>query len=121
MEGHERMREIKERFGDLIDEETANALARYSPNLEEFTKISEIVPGKVNIRGKVSGIGDPDIGREIYLSDETGRVRIIVWDKEVYKKAEIGMTVEIYNAYAKEGKKGMEVHVNRYSIVKFLE
>ncbi len=121
MEGEERMREIRERFGDLIDEETANALAKYSQDLTEFTKISKIVPGKVNIRGKVSGIGDPDIGREIYLSDETGRVRIIVWDKEIYRRAEIGMTVEIYNAYAKEGKKGMEVHVNKYSIVKFLE
>jgi len=121
MERDERMKEIKEIFGDLIDEETANALARYSQNSQEFTKISEIVPGKVNIRGKVSGIGEPEIGKEIYLSDETGRVRIIVWNKEIYKKAEIGMTVEIYNGYAKEGKKGMEVHVNRYSIVKFLE
>jgi len=116
-----RLGEIKERFGDLIDEETALELANYSPNDLEFTKISEIVPGKVNIRGRVSGIGDPEFANELYLSDETGRVRVLVWDKEIYRRAEIGAKLEIYNGYAKEGKRGIEVHVNRYSIVRFLE
>lgn len=117
----DRLEEIKERFGELIDEETAKELANYSPNSQEFTKISEITPGRINIKGRVSGIGDPEFANEIYLSDESGRIRVILWDKEIYYKVEIGMKVEIYNGYAKEGKKGMEVHVNKYSIVKFSE
>ncbi|MDK2795752.1 MAG: hypothetical protein PWQ58_951 [Archaeoglobaceae archaeon] len=117
----DRLEEIRERFGDLLDEETAKALANYSPNSQEFTRISEIVPGRVNIRGRVSGIGSPEFANEIYISDESGRVRVLVWDKEIYRRAEIGMLVEIYNGYAKEGRKGIEVHVNKYSIIKFFE
>lgn len=117
----DRLKEIKERFGDLIDDKTAEELAKYSPNAQEFTKISEITPGRVNIKGRVSGIGDPELANEIFISDESGRVRVVVWDKDIYFKAEIGAKVEIYNGYAKEGKKGIEVHVNKYSIVKFLE
>ncbi|MEM4509234.1 MAG: OB-fold nucleic acid binding domain-containing protein, partial [Archaeoglobaceae archaeon] len=82
---------------------------------------AEITPGRVNIKGRVSGIGDPELANELYVSDDSGRVRVMVWDKEIYYKAEIGMKIEIYNGYAKEGKKGIEVHVNKYSIVKFLE
>ncbi|MCS7144579.1 MAG: OB-fold nucleic acid binding domain-containing protein [Archaeoglobaceae archaeon] len=121
MDKFNRLKEIKDRFGDLIDEKTAEELANYSPNSQEFVKISEILPGKVNVRGRVSGIGDPDLANEIYLSDESGRVRVLIWDKEIYYKAEIGMRMEIYNGYAKEGKNGIEIHVNKYSIVKFLE
>lgn len=121
MDRPKKLEEIKERFGDLIDDKTAEELADYSPDSEKFVKISEIVPGKVNIRGKVSGIGDPEIANEIYLSDETGRVRVILWNKEIYWKAEIGMELEIYNCYAKKGSKGVEIHVNKYSSVRFLE
>jgi hypothetical protein len=117
----QRLEEIRERFGDLLDEETAKELADYSPENQEFTKISEITPGRVNVRGRISGIGDPEIANEIYISDESGRIRVVVWDKEIYRKAEVGLLVEIYNGYAKEGKRGIEVHVNRYSVVKFLE
>lgn len=117
----DKLKEILDRFGDLLDQKTAEELAKYSPDSQQFTKISEITPGKVNIRGRVSGIGDPEFANEIYLSDESGRVRVIVWDKEIYYKAEIGMVIEIYNGFAKEGKKGIEVHVNKYSIVKFSE
>ncbi|MEM0214651.1 MAG: OB-fold nucleic acid binding domain-containing protein [Archaeoglobaceae archaeon] len=117
----DRLKEIRERFGELLDDETAEELAKYSPNGQEFTKIAEITPGRVNIKGRVSGIGDPELANELYVSDDSGRVRVMVWDKEIYYKAEIGMKIEIYNGYAKEGKKGIEVHVNKYSIVKFLE
>ncbi|MCX8172612.1 MAG: OB-fold nucleic acid binding domain-containing protein [Archaeoglobaceae archaeon] len=117
----DRLKEIKERFGELIDEKTAEELASYSPEREKFTKISEIVPGKVNIRGRVSGIGDPERANEIYISDKTGRVRVVLWRKEIYYRAEIGQEIEIYNGYAKEGERGIEVHVNKYSMVKFLE
>ncbi|MDI9610959.1 MAG: SOSS complex subunit B family protein [Archaeoglobales archaeon] len=117
----DRLKEIKERFGELLDDKTTEELSKYSPNAQEFTKVAEITPGRVNIKGRVSGIGDPELANELYVSDDSGRVRVMVWDKEIYYKAEIGMEVEIYNGYAKEGKKGIEVHVNKFSIVKFLE
>ncbi|MFN3384734.1 MAG: OB-fold nucleic acid binding domain-containing protein [Archaeoglobaceae archaeon] len=113
-----RMEEIKERFGDLLDEETMEMLANYEVVL--FTKIADIKPGRVNIRGKVSGIGDPETAREIYLSDETGRIKVFV-SRDVYFQADIGKEIEIYNGFAKEGKNGVEVHANKFSIVRFLE
>lgn len=114
----DRREEIKERFGDLLDEETMEMLVRYE--VTSFTKIAEIKPGRVNIRGKVSGIGDPESAREIYVSDETGRIRVLV-SREVYFEADIGREIEIYNGFAKEGKNGIEVHVNKFSMVRFLE
>ncbi|MEM0022323.1 MAG: OB-fold nucleic acid binding domain-containing protein [Archaeoglobaceae archaeon] len=114
----DRREEIRERFGDLLDEETMEMLANYE--VVSFTKIAEIKPGRVNVRGRISGIGDPEIAREIYISDETGRIRVLV-SKEVYFQADIGKGIEIYNGFAKEGKKGIEVHANKFSIVRFLE
>lgn len=114
----DRLEEIKERFGDLLDDETMEMLARYE--VTSFTKIAEVKPGRVNIRGRISGIGDPDVAREIYVSDETGRIRVIV-SGEVYLQADVGKEIEIYNGFAKEGKKGIEVHANRFSIIRFLE
>ncbi len=114
----DRMEEIKERFGDLLDEETMEMLANYEVVL--FTKIADIKPGRVNVRGRVSGIGDPENAREIYLSDETGRIKVFV-SRDVYFQADIGKEIEIYNGFAKEGKKGIEVYANKFSIVRFLE
>jgi replication factor A1 len=96
----------------------------------DFEKTSSIVPDtRVNLRGRVSGIGEfktTDRFRvaEIYLSDETGRVRILLWDKNVdaYMKADIGDYIEILNGYAKVGRDGeVEVHVGRNSSVRFGE
>ncbi|MCS7143671.1 MAG: OB-fold nucleic acid binding domain-containing protein [Archaeoglobaceae archaeon] len=114
----DRREEILDRFGDLLDEETIELLVKHEK--VNFEKISEIDQGRVNIRGKVSGLGDPERASEIYISDETGRIRVIV-SREIYYKADIGKDVEIYNGFAREGKRGLEIHVNRFSIVRFLE
>lgn len=109
--------EITERFGDLLDEDTLEMLLKHE---DVFVKIAEIRAGRVNIRGFVTGIGDPELANEIHVSDETGRIRVLV-SREIYLKAEIGKEIEIYNGFAKQGKKGLEVHANRFSIVRFLE
>lgn len=117
----DRRKEIMDRFGDLLDENTIEELASYSNSGIKFTKISEIGPGRVNIKGRISGIGSPETANEIFVSDETGRIRVLLWDREIYYKAEIGMNIEIYNGFVKEGKKGLEVHANRFSIVRLFE
>lgn len=114
----DRKEEIKERFGDLIDEETLEMLANYE--VLRFSKIAEIKPGRVNVRGRISGIGDPETANEIYVSDETGRVRVVV-SRDIYFQADIGKEIEIYNGFAREGKKGIEIYVNRFSIARFFE
>ncbi len=95
-----------------------------------FDKISSIIPGsKVNIKGKISGIGELKEFKdfklaEIYVSDESGRVKVVLWNEKinVYKKADIGSEVEIYNGYAKIGKNGeLEVHIGKNSNVRFSE
>lgn len=117
----DRKKEIIERFGDLLDEKTIEELSTYSNSGIKFIKIGEISPGRVNIKGRVSGIGSPETANEIFVSDDTGRIRVLLWDREIYYKAEIGMNIEIYNGFAKEGKKGLEVHANRFSIVRLFE
>ncbi|RLI74975.1 hypothetical protein DRO97_04535 [Archaeoglobales archaeon] len=96
----------------------------------EFKNISSIVHGIVNIKGRVSGFGeirkidskDVEIA-EIYVSDESGRIRVLLWgDKvEIYKNLDIGDFVEIRNGYVKVGKDGdMEIHCGWKSILKKL-
>ena len=96
----------------------------------EFTPVSRIVPLQhVHLRGRISGIGDirrvktrkgeSDVA-EIFLSDETGRVRVLLWDdnSDMYRKVDIGDCVEIFNAYPKIGWDGeLEVHCGWNTII----
>lgn len=114
----DRIDEIRERFGDLLDDETVKILANYET--VRFVKIAEIKPGRVNIRGRISGIGSPETANEVYVSDETGRVKVVV-SRDIYFQADIGKEIEIYSGFAKQRKRGIEVYANRFSIVRFLE
>ncbi len=85
----------------------------------EFTKIEELRPGVVNVRGRVSGIGDPEKADEIFLSDETGRAKVVLEShSELYFKVDIGDEIEVLNGVVEEGKNGLEVHVKRNSRVR---
>ena len=97
------------------------------PNV--FTPISKIIPlRKVNVRGRVSGFGELKVVRgkdmaEIFLSDETGRVRVLLWcdNAKLYGELDIGDSVEIYNAYPKIGWDGeLELHCGWSSILQKL-
>ncbi|MDK2892470.1 OB-fold nucleic acid binding domain-containing protein [Methanohalophilus sp.] len=83
---------------------------------EDFTPISDIIPGEsYSVKGFVSGIGevrefsrkDGSIGRvsNVYISDETGRIRVTLWDDmaEIVEKVDIDTEMEIIDAYAKTG------------------
>ncbi len=90
-----------------------------------FTEIAKLIPGdRVCISGRVSGIGDPDRANEIYVSDESGRVRVILWDdkKGIFYKVDLGDCIELLNALVKIGKDGeIEVHIGRNSKVRLGE
>ena len=83
---------------------------------EDFTSISDIVPGEsYSISGLVSGLGeirefDRDDGTvnmvsNIYVSDDTGRIRIALWGDHalLVDQLDIDMPVEIIDAFSKSG------------------
>jgi replication factor A1 len=83
---------------------------------EEFTPISDIIPGEnYSVRGFISGIGEVrefprkegEVGivSNIYISDETGRIRVTLWDDmaEIAENVDIDTEMEIMDAYAKTG------------------
>jgi replication factor A1 len=92
----------------------------------EFTPVSELIPLKnSNLKGRVSGFGEIRSYKkrtlaEIYLSDESGRVKLILWDDNIsiYRKADIGDVIEVYGGYPKIGWNGEpEVHCGWNCIV----
>ncbi|WP_407355228.1 OB-fold nucleic acid binding domain-containing protein [Methanolobus sp. WCC5] len=83
---------------------------------EDFTPISDIIPGEsYSIAGQVSGLGEiREFNRDdgtvnmvsnIYVSDDTGRIRIALWGDHalLVDQLDIDMSVEIIDAYAKSG------------------
>ncbi|MBC7085076.1 MAG: replication factor A [Methanomethylovorans sp.] len=83
---------------------------------ENFTPISDIVPGEsYSIQGYISGLGEirefrRDDGTinmvsNIYVSDDTGRIRIALWadHASLVDELDIGTPVQIIDAYARSG------------------
>jgi replication factor A1 len=83
---------------------------------ENFTPISDIIPGEsYSIKGSVSGIGDRrdftrDDGTEnsvsnIYVSDDTGRIRIALWGEHagLIDEVDIDTEIEVIDAFSKSG------------------
>ena len=83
---------------------------------ENFTPISDIVPGEsYSITGQVSGLGEiREFNRDdgsvnmvsnIYVSDDTGRIRVALWGDHalLVDQLDIDMSLEIIDAYSKSG------------------
>lgn len=84
-----------------------------------FTPVTSLTSLQVtNLKGRVSGLGKIKQHKkrelaEIYISDDSGRVKLVLWDDNVstYSEADIGDFIEVYNGYPKIGWNGeMEVH-----------
>lgn len=100
---------------------------------EEFTPISDIVPDEnYSIRGRVSGIGeirefskkDGSVGMvsSIYISDDTGRIRVTLWNEmaEMAENVDIDTEIEVIDAYAKTGfNNEVELNTSRRSRLVF--
>ncbi len=85
----------------------------------EFTPVTSLTSFQVaNLKGRVSGLGKLKQHKnrelaEIYISDESGRVKLVLWDDNVsiYREADIGDSIEVYNGYSKlDWNEEMEVH-----------
>jgi len=76
-----------------------------------FTPIEKVLPlTYLNVKGRISGIEEIRRIRgkqmaELYISDETGRIRLSLWDENVefFKKADIGDYVKIFNGHSRIG------------------
>jgi len=92
----------------------------------EFDRISDLTARKVvNLKGFVTGIGRIKFfskrgkeGRvsEIHISDDSGRVRVVLWDDqvEILRRVDIGSEVIILDGFTKMGYDGtIEVHAGR--------
>ncbi|WP_440953071.1 OB-fold nucleic acid binding domain-containing protein [Methanococcoides sp. FTZ1] len=83
---------------------------------ENFTPIADIIPGEsYSIEGEVSGLGelrefDRDDGTtnmvsNIYVSDDTGRIRIALWGDHalLVDELDIDTHIQVIDAYSKSG------------------
>jgi len=83
---------------------------------ENFTAIADIVPGEsYSIQGSVSGLGEiREFNRDdgtvnmvsnIYVSDDTGRIRVALWADHalLVDELDIDTPIQIIDAYAKSG------------------
>lgn len=83
---------------------------------EDFTSIADIIPGEsYSISGQVSGLGEikeferddgtVNMVSNIYVSDDTGRIRIALWGDHALltDQLDIDTTVEIVDAFSKSG------------------
>jgi len=83
---------------------------------ETFTPIADIVPGEsYSIQGAVSGLGElKEFSRDdgtlnmvsnIYISDDTGRIRVALWAEHapLVEELDIDTPIQIIDAYSKSG------------------
>lgn len=97
-------------------------------------KITEIRKGMegINVVGKVisvSGIRtfhrrDGSIGKigSVVIGDETGKIRVILWDGKADFDFRVGDTIEILNAYARENLYGLvEIQIGSRGVIRKTE
>ncbi|MDW7731833.1 MAG: OB-fold nucleic acid binding domain-containing protein [Methanolobus sp.] len=83
---------------------------------ENFTPISDIIPGEsYSIKGSVSGLGElreftrddgtVNMVSNVYVSDDTGRIRIALWGDHalLVDELDIDTQVEIIDAFSRSG------------------
>ncbi|QLC49000.1 replication factor A [Methanolobus zinderi] len=83
---------------------------------ENFTPISDIIPGEpYSVKGSVSGLGElREFSRDdgtvnmvsnIYVSDDTGRIRVALWGDHalLVDELDIDTEIEIIDAFSKSG------------------
>ena len=117
-----------EQMGGLADEETAAMLIAHDLTEGEVETIADIEPGMEEVKfvGKVVSVGDVrTFEREgededgmvlnVEVADETGRVRVALWDEQAAGAAETlerGQVLRI-GGRPKEGYNGLEVSASR--------
>ena len=126
-EVQEKLEDKMEEFSGLVSEEGASHLVAKEHGVQiaaeenEDLKIDNIVPDmrKVHVKAKVLNISDVNTferddeeedGRvqNLVLGDETGTIRVTLWDEqtEIADKIEEGVGIEIAGAYTVEDNQG---------------
>jgi len=109
--------------GEFVVSSISEASCSFKPDFTSITSLRSLQPA--NIKGRVSGIGEVRrvknrLLAEMYISDESGRIRVLLWDDNVsaYRKADIADVVEIFNCFPKIGWDGeLEVHCGKRCVV----
>jgi replication factor A1 len=117
-----------EQMGGLADEETAAMLIAHELRDEEVEGVADVEPGMEDVKflAKVMSVGElrtferdgeDDEGRvvNVEVADETGRVRISLWDDmaaDAVESLEVGQVLRVAGR-PKEGYNGVEVSVDK--------
>jgi replication factor A1 len=129
--GFEKLKGIK--FGDYVRLKFHSSdiveleISEKKFDTDIFTPISnlkDLESGRVSLKGRITGIGmlrkivreDREIRyAEIHVSDNSGRVRVLLWDENtsLFRYVDVGKTILILNARFKDG----EVHCGNETIV----
>ncbi|MDS0296281.1 single-stranded DNA binding protein [Halogeometricum luteum] len=117
-----------EQMGGLADEETAAMLIAHELRDEEVEGVADIEPGMDDVKflAKVMSIGElrtferdgeDEDGRvvNVEVADETGRIRISLWDQmaeQALENLEVGQVLRVAGR-PKDGYNGVEVSVDK--------
>ncbi|RQD84496.1 replication factor A [Methanosalsum natronophilum] len=102
---------------------------------ENFNLIETITPNQAcSIKGQISGLDDikeftrkdgtEDLVANIYVSDRSGRIRLVLWGDNANKinEMDIGSNIEVIDAYVKDGLRDeIEAHVGNRSQIYILK
>ncbi|UZE92161.1 MAG: hypothetical protein IB616_05480 [Methanosarcinales archaeon] len=137
----EKVQEKIKSMGGLCDEKTAAMLVAHDLGMDVAPKAPAVKIGEISLDAKnVSFVGkvvdayeprefareDGSLGRvaNILVSDETGSIRVALWDDlaDLVKVDElkVGQVVNI-NGYVKEGYTGIEINIGRGGSLEFVE
>ncbi len=117
-------------LSELISEEGAAYIVAkelgIEVNTKDSVKISSIPENaRVDLTAKVVGITDREFStpkasgkvRNVLLADETGTIRLALWNEEIEKyRIEKGDVVNI-RGFSKEGLRGRELRIGRYGLI----
>ncbi|WP_256546357.1 single-stranded DNA binding protein [Halobellus inordinatus] len=117
-----------EQMGGLADEETAAMLIAHELRDEEVEGVADVAPGMDDVKflAKVMSVGDlrtferdgdDDDGSvvNVEVADESGRIRITMWDgmaEDAVERLEVGQVLRVAGR-PKEGYNGVEVDVDK--------
>lgn len=117
---------------DLIDENAAAHLVvdELGRGKIEFTKISDVKDGVVNVSARVDSVGEPrefttkrGSGRvlNVSISDDSGKCRLALWDDDIELIESLGIRegrrVKIVNGYAKSSRYGLDVRKGKWGTI----
>jgi len=137
-EFEEEIKNLKEEYDDLIDEETLALLIvdDLGRNQENVCKIKDITSGtECIVFGKVTRINEArSFNRKngmnvrvinLEISDETGTCGLVLWNKDVdlvkNKTIKKNSNLKIINGYVKDGYNGIELNLGRYGLIEVSE